>query len=218
MVNKPLSDVDSPSPSPQKARLREQLAKAFVAWHYTTDDRGERQPTLDDEEGWKQRRYAVQLALGAFYHWAKAHTEAAIARDAYAEDGIPAEHLRPLIEIITALGDLNCGKNPELLSPPLRGEGNPGLETGDMVSFAAACAAADFLPEEEVARLVGMRLGAFRSRRKAFKSGRRGGPARDEYHEMHQIFRQVDAEGLRRLLKKKIWGFKKRTREPRKVR
>ena len=48
--------------TPHKAKLREQLAQAHDAWLNTKDD----------QEGWTQRRRAVQMALGAFLEWTRA--------------------------------------------------------------------------------------------------------------------------------------------------
>jgi hypothetical protein len=182
----------SPTQTPHKAKLREQLAQAYNIWR----------SARDDDEGWKKRRKAAQLAVGAMIECASAETEVAIARGVYAAEGIPAEHLRPLVEIVVALGDLNSKKRPypELLKRPVGVSGNPGLGTADTAGFAAACAAADVLSEQQVARALGMSLGAFRSRRKAFKAGQRGPEARDTYHKMREIFQKLDSTSAAQLL------------------
>jgi len=80
--------------------------------------------------------------------------------------------------------------------------GNPGLGAGDKVNFAAACAAADFLPEKDVAGIIGMKLGAFKSKRKAFRAGGRGSQAREAYHCLRQMFQDLNPKELRGLLSK----------------
>jgi hypothetical protein len=168
--------------TPQKANLLATLARALEFLRNAKDD----------EDGIKQRRHAAQLALHAFLAWARA------------EGDIPAWHVRPLVELASALDDLNRGKRPKLLKPTARGDGNPGLETEDVANFAAACAAADIVSEQDVARAIGMPLGAFCSRRKAFKSGQRGEEARFAYHEIRRIFQVLDPKEVRRLLTQ-IW-------------
>jgi hypothetical protein len=176
----------SPKPgavlTPQKAKLLAVLARALEFWRNAKDD----------DDGIKQKRHAAQLALGAFLEWASA------------DGDIPAWPLQPLVELVSALDDLNRGKHPKLLKPSPGAGGNPGLETGDTAKFAASCVAADMLSEQEVARAIGMTLGAFRSRRKAFNSGQRGKLARSTCHEMRQIFQSLDPKEVRRLFSQ-IW-------------
>jgi hypothetical protein len=204
--------VEGPDPgnsqsshSIRKAKLKAQLAEAYREWH-STKDQDER--NLDDNEGWNQRRRAVQLSLGAFLEWA------------FAEGDIPFEHTELLVGLASDLGDLNAGMRPALMKPsPRPRAGNPGIETKDLAIFATACAVIDVLArgesrapigqiEERVARAIGMPVGAFKSRRKAFKSGKAGPQARAAYDEMRQIFSQADPQLALKLLEKKIWTRK----------
>jgi hypothetical protein len=180
-----------------------QLAEAHDAWHYMKDDKGERIPTMDDQMGLNRRRHAVQLAVGAFLDWA------------HAEGDIPSEHLILLVELISGLGDLNRGRRPDLLKPaPREKQGNPGLPQGDAFRLGTACAAIDILSEnradsvenveKEVARAIGMEVGALKSWRKAFNARRKDPQARMAYNGVLQICRQEDDphEAARRLLRK----------------
>ena len=144
----------------------------------------------------KDKRSAAQLALDAFLEWARA-------------EDIPPEQMQLLVGLGSALHDLNLGKHPELLKPsPRPGPGSRGIETEDKVNFAIACAAVEVLPEHEVARTIGMPLGAFQSRRKAFSAGRRGSEARDAYHEALKLVRGLKPQEMRRLLAKRDWAPK----------
>jgi hypothetical protein len=196
----PVAPMDQ---SPHKSRLLAQLAEAHDAWHYMKDDKGERIPTMDDQMGLNRRRHAVQLAVGAFLDWA------------HAEGDIPSEHLILLVELISGLGDLNRGRRPDLLKPaPREKQGNPGLPQGDAFRLGTACAAIDILSEnradsvenveKEVARAIGMEVGALKSWRKAFNARRKDPQARMAYNGVLQICRQEDDphEAARRLLRK----------------
>jgi hypothetical protein len=189
--------------SPHKSRLLAQLAEAHDAWHYMKDDRGERIPTKADQVGLNRRRHAVRLAVGAFLDWA------------HAEGDIPSQHLILLVELVSGLGDLNRGKRPELLKPaPREKAGNPGLPQGRAFRLGTACAAIDILSdnradtvenvETEVARAIGMEIGALKSWRKAFNAGSKDPQAHIAYERVLQICRQRDDphEAVRRLLRK----------------
>jgi len=189
--------------SPHKSRLLAQLAEAHDAWHYMKDDRGERIPTKADQVGLNRRRHAVRLAVGAFLDWA------------HAEGDIPSQHLILLVELVSGLGDLNRGKRPELLKPaPREKAGNPGLPQGRAFRLGTACAAIDILSEnradsvenveKEVARAIGMEVGALKSWRKAFNAGRKDPQARMAYDDVLQMCREEDDphEAARRLLRK----------------
>ena len=189
--------------SPHKSRLLAQLAEAHDAWHYMKDDKGERIPTKADHVGLNWRRHAVRLAVGAFLDWA------------HAEGDIPSEHLILLVKLVSGLGDLNRGKQPELLKPaPREKPGNPGLLQEDAFRLGTACAAIDILSdnradpvgnvENEVARAIGMKVGALKSWRKGFNAGSKGPQARIAYEGVLQIFRQQDDphEAVRGLLRK----------------
>jgi hypothetical protein len=196
----PVASMDQSS---HKSRLLAQLAEAHDAWHYMKDDKGEGIPTMDDQMGLNRRRHAVQLAVGAFLDWA------------HAEGDIPSEHLILLVELISGLGDLNRGRRPDLLKPaPREKQGNPGLPQGDAFRLGTACAAIDILSEnradsvenveKEVARAIGMEVGALKSWRKAFNARRKDPQARMAYNGVLQICRQEDDphEAARRLLRK----------------
>jgi hypothetical protein len=189
--------------SPHKSRLLEQLAEAHDAWHYMKDGKAERVPTMDDQVGLNRRRHAVQLALGAFLDWA------------HAEGDIPSEHLILLVELVSGLGDLNRGKRPELLKPaPREKQGNPGLSQERAFKLGTACAAIDILSgdradsienvEKEVARAIGMEVGALKSWRKAFNARSKDPQARIAYNGVLQMCRQEDdpREAVRGLLRK----------------
>ena len=119
--------ISQPDQSPHKSRLLAQLAEAHDALHYMQDDKGGRVPTRADQEGLNRRRYAHQLAIGAFVEWA------------HAEGDIPSEHLILLVELVSSLGDLNRGKQPELMKPaPREKRGNPGLSQGRAVRLGFA--------------------------------------------------------------------------------
>jgi hypothetical protein len=189
--------------SPHKSRLLAQLAEAHDVCHYTKDDTGGRVPTRADQEGLNRRRDAARLAIGAFLEFA------------YAEGDIPPEHLILLVELVSGLGDLNRGKRPELLKPaPREKAGNPGLPQGRAFRLGTACAAIDILSdnradtvenvETEVARAIGMEIGALKSWRKAFNAGSKDPQAHIAYERVLQICRQRDDphEAVRRLLRK----------------
>ena len=197
----PVASMDQSS---HKSRLLAQLAEAHDAWHYMKDDKGERIPTKADHVGLNSRRHAVRLAVGAFLDWA------------HAEGDIPSEHLILLVELISGLGDLNRGRRPDLLKPaPREKQGNPGLPQGDAFRLGTACAAIDILSEnradsvenveKEVARAIGMEVGALKSWRKAFNAGRKDPQARRAYNAILQLCRQQDDphEAARRLLRKR---------------
>jgi hypothetical protein len=167
------------------------------------DDKGERVPTRPDQEGRNQRRHAAQRAIGAFLEWA------------HAEGDIPSEHLYLLAELVSGLGDLNRGRQPELMKPaPREKRGNPGLSQESAFRLGTACAAIHILSdkadsvesvEKEVARAIGMELGALKSWRKAFNARRRKDPhARIVYDGVLKICRQQDDphEAARNLLRK----------------
>jgi hypothetical protein len=188
--------------SPHKSRLLAQLAEAHDAWHYMKDDKGERVPTKADQVGLNRRRHAVRLAVGAFLDWA------------HAEGDIPSEHLILLVKLVSGLGDLNRGKQPELLKPALREKrGNPGLSQERAFKLGTACAAIHILSdnradsvenvEKEVAGAIGMEVGALKSWRKAFNAGRHP-QVRIAYDNILQICRQQDDphEAVRGLLRK----------------
>ena len=162
-----------------------------------------RVPTRADQEGLNRRRHAAQRAIGAFLQWA------------YAEGDIPSEHLYLLTELVSGLGDLNRGRQPELLKPaPREKGGNPGLSQERAIKLGTACAAIDILSdnradsvdnvEKEVARAIGMEVGALKSWRKGFNAGSKDPQARIAYHGVLQICRQQDdpPEAARRLLRK----------------
>jgi hypothetical protein len=189
--------------SPHKSRLLAQLAEAHDVCHYTKDDTGGRVPTRADQEGLNRRRDAARLAIGAFLEFA------------YAEGDIPPEHLILLVELVSGLGDLNRGRQPELMKPaPREKEGNPGLSQERAVRLGFACAAIDIMSdnradsvgnaEEEVAGATGMEVGALKSWRKAFNAGTKDRQARIAYDGILQICRQQDdpREAARRLLRK----------------
>jgi hypothetical protein len=166
---------------PHKSRLLAQLAEAHDAWHYMQDDKGDRVPTKADQVGLNRRRHAAQRAIGAFLDWA------------YAEGDIPSEHLILLVKLVSGLGDLNRGRQPELLKPaPRETRGNPGLPQGDAFKLGTACAAIDILSdnradsvenvEKEVARAIDMEVGALKSWRKAFNARRKDPQARIAYN------------------------------------
>jgi hypothetical protein len=150
-----------PDHSIRKRKLSARLAEASNRWHCTKDD----------QEGREQRRKAVQMALGAVLEWA------------YAE-GIPAEHLQLLVGLTSDLEDPNSGKRPKLMMPALRPKrGRPPLTTGSAARLATICAAVNILSrnqprkltgdiEKEVARTIGIGVGALRSRRKKFNAGK----------------------------------------------
>src|SRR5262249_2398793 len=152
--------------SPHKSRLLAQLAEAHDAWHYMKDDKGERIPTKADQVSLNWRRHAVQRAVGAFLDWA------------HAEGDIPSEHLILLVKLVSSLGELNRGRQPELLKPALREQrGNPGLSQERAFKLVTACAAIHILSdkadsvenvEKEVAGAIDMKVGALKSWRKAF--------------------------------------------------
>ena len=186
--------------SSNKSRLLQQLAEAHDAWHYMKDDKGERLPTKDDQVGLNRRRHAVRLAVGAFVGWA------------HAEGDIPSEHL---ILLVSGLGDLNRGKQPELLKPaPREKPGNPGSPQEHAFRLGTACAAVDILSDnradsvekavKEVARAIGMEVGALKSWRKAFNARSKDPQARIAYEGVSQICRQQDDphEAVRGLLRK----------------
>jgi hypothetical protein len=188
---------------PHKSRLLAQLAKAHDAYHYMKDDKGGRVPTRADQEGLNRRRHAAQRAIGAFLEWA------------HAQGDIPSEHLILLVELVSGLGDLNRGRQPELLKPAARKKrGNPGLSQERAIKLGTACAAIDILldnpantvenVEKEVARAIGMEVGALKSWRKAFNARRKDPQARIAYNGVLQICRQEDDphEAARRLLRK----------------
>jgi hypothetical protein len=188
--------------SPHKSRLLAQLAGAYDAWHYMKDDKGERIPTRDDQEGLNQRRHAVQLAVGAIVEWA------------HAEGDIPSEHLILFAKLVSNLQDLNRGRQPKLLKPaPREKRGNPGLSQEHAVRLGTACAAIDILSdnradsvenvEKEVAGAIGMGVGALKSWRKAFNARRKDPQARRAYNAILQLCRQQDDphEAARRLLR-----------------
>jgi hypothetical protein len=169
------------------------------------DDKGGRVPTRADQEGLNRRRHAAQRAIGAFLEWA------------HAEGDIPSEHLYLLTELVSGLGDLNRGRQPELLKPALREKrGNPGLSQERAFKLGTACAAIDILSdnradsvenvEKEVAGAIGMGVGALKSWRKAFNAGSKDKDpqARIAYDGVLQICRQQDdpPEAARRLLRK----------------
>src|SRR5262245_1398984 len=70
----------------RKATLRAEFAKQYHAYV----------SARDDDEGEIRRRKATVFALGAFTHWALA-------------DGVPPQHLLPLIYLGSDLGDLLLG-------------------------------------------------------------------------------------------------------------
>jgi hypothetical protein len=188
---------------PHKSRLSAQLAEAHDAHHYMKDDKGGRVPTKVDQEGLNRRRHAAQRAIGAFLEWA------------HAEGDIPSEHLILLVELVSCLEDLNRGRQPELMKPaPREKQGNPGLSQGRAVRLGFACAAIDILSdnradsvdnvEKEVARAIGMKVGALKSWRKAFNAGSKDPQARIAYDRVLQICRQRDdpPEAARRLLRR----------------
>jgi 3-oxoacyl-(acyl-carrier-protein) synthase len=193
-----------PDQSSHKSRLLAQLAEAHDAWRYMKDDKGGRIPTRADQEGLNRRRHAAQLALGAFLEWA------------HAEGDIPSEHLILLVELVSGLGDLNRGRQPELMKPaPREKRGNPGLSQADAFRLGTACAAIDILSdnradsvanmEKEVAGAIGMEVSALKSWRKAFNAKRRKDPQpRIAYNSVLQILREQDDphEAARRLLRK----------------
>jgi len=196
----PVAPMDQ---SPHKSRLLAQLAEAHDAWHYMKDDKGERVPTKPDQVGLNRRRQPAEQHDGAFVDWA------------HAEGDIPSEHLILLVKLVSGLGDLNRGKQPELLKPaPREKAGNPGLPQGHAFRLGTACAAIDILSdnradtvenvEKEVARAIGMELGALKSWRKGFNAGSKDPQARIAYEGVLQIFRQQDDphEAVRRLLRK----------------
>jgi hypothetical protein len=167
------------------------------------DDAGERIPTKADQVGLNWRRHAVRLAVGAFLDWA------------HAEGDIPSEHLILLVELISGLGDLNRGRRPDLLKPaPREKQGNPGLPQGDAFRLGTTCAAIDILSdnradtvdnvEKEVARAIGMEVGALKSWRKGFNAGSKDPQARIAYEDVVQIYRQEDDShaAVRGLLRK----------------
>jgi hypothetical protein len=188
--------------SPHKSRLLAQLAKAHDAYHYMKDDKGGRVPTKADQEGLNRRRHAAQRAIGAFLEWA------------HAEGDIPSEHLILLVELVSCLEDLNRGRQPKLMKPaPREKRGNPGLPQGHAFKLGTACAAIHILSdkadsvenvEKEVARAIGMKVGALKSWRKGFNAGSKGPQARIAYENVLQICRQQDDphEAVRRLLRK----------------
>jgi hypothetical protein len=187
--------------SPHKSRLLAQLAEAHDAWHYMKDDKGERIPTKADQVSLNWRRYAVQRAVGAFLDWA------------HAEGDIPSEHLILLVKLVSSLGELNRGRQPELMRPAPREEpGNPGLSQERAFILGTACAAIHILSgksdsvdnvEKEVAGAIDMKVGALKSWRKAFNAGRHP-QARIVYDNVLQICRQRDDphEAVRELLRK----------------
>jgi hypothetical protein len=187
--------------SPHKSRLLAQLAEAHDAWHYMKDDKGERIPTKADQVGLNWRRHAVRLAVGAFLDWA------------HAEGDIPSEHLILLVKLVSSLGELNRGRQPELMRPAPREEpGNPGLSQERAFILGTACAAIHILSgksdsvdnvEKEVAGAIDMKVGALKSWRKAFNAGRHP-QARIVYDNVLQICRQRDDphEAVRELLRK----------------
>jgi hypothetical protein len=197
--------TSQPDRSPHKSRLLAQLAEAHDAWHYMKDDKGGRVPTRADQEGLNRRRHAAQLAVGALLEWA------------YAEGDIPSEHLILLVELVSGLEDLNRGRKPELMKPaPREKRGNPGLSQGRAVRLGTACAAIDILSdnradsvenvEKEVARAIGMEVGALKSWRKAFNAGKHP-QARVAYDGiLPQICRQDDPHGAARRLLRKMRG------------
>jgi hypothetical protein len=187
--------------SPHKSRLLAQLAEAHEAWHYMKDDKGERIPTKADQVSLNWRRHAVQRAVGAFLDWA------------HAEGDIPSEHLILLVKLVSSLGELNRGRQPELMRPAPREErGNPGLLQERAFILGTACAAIHILSgkadsvdnvEKEVAGAIDMKVGALKSWRKAFNAGRHP-QARIVYDYVLQICRQRDDphEAVRELLRK----------------
>jgi hypothetical protein len=96
---------------------------------------------------------------------------------------------------------------------PREKRGNPGLPQGRAFRLGTACAAIDILSdnqadtvenvEKEVARAIGMEVGALKSWRKAFNAGKHP-QARRAYDGVLQTFRQQDdpPEAARRLLRK----------------
>jgi hypothetical protein len=150
----------------RRAKLSAELAKQYAAYV----------STRDDDEGQIRRREATLFALGAFIHWALA-------------EGIPPQHLLPLIGLGADLGDLLLGRHPKSLKPIQRREGkrgNPGRTLKDVAIRAYACAAIDVLirnpgepiktiqqEEAGVARMIGMEVGALRSWRKALMAGKK---------------------------------------------
>jgi hypothetical protein len=100
--------------------------------------------------------------------------------------------------LVSGLGDLNRGKRPELLKPaPREKAGNPGLPQGRAFRLGTACAAIDILSdnradtvenvETEVARAIGMEIGALKSWRKAFNAGSKDPQAHIAYERVLQI-------------------------------
>jgi hypothetical protein len=189
--------------SSHKSRLLAQLAEAHDAWHYMKGDKGERVPTRADQLGLNRRRHAAQRAIGAFLDWA------------HAEGDIPSEHLILLVKLVSGLEDLNRGKQPELLKPaPREKPGNPGSPQEHAFRLGAACAAIKILSdnradtvedvEKEVARAIGMEVGALKSWRKAFNAGSKDPQARIAYEGVLQICRQQDDShaAVRGLLRK----------------
>jgi hypothetical protein len=97
---------------------------------------------------------------------------------------------------------------------PREKRGNPGLPQGRAFKLGTACAAIDILSdnradtienvEKEVARAIGMEVGALKSWRKAFNAGSKDPQARIAYDHLLQICRQQDdpPEAARRLLRK----------------
>jgi hypothetical protein len=142
----------------------------------------------DDDEGEIRRREATIFALGAFTRWALA-------------DDIPPQHLLPLIDLGSDLGDLLSGIQPKSMKPIRRGEprrGNPGRPLKDSVRRALACVAIDVLYrnqggtidrqevrriEAAVARKINAEVGALQSWRKALKARKRKDPQAYGFYE-----------------------------------
>ena len=115
------------------SNLLAHLAEAYNRWHCTKDD----------QEGWKERHRAVQLALGAFLEWA------------YSKD-IPDEHLQLIVGLASDLEDLNSGKQPKLMTRALRQKlGRPPLTTGRAARLAIICAAVAILSRNQPQKLIG---------------------------------------------------------------
>jgi len=165
----------------RKAALRAELAKQYYAYV----------SARDDDEGEIRRRKAIIFALGAFTHWALA-------------EGIPPQHMLPLIGLGSDLGDLLLGKHPKSLKPIQRRErkrGSPGRPLKDVAKRAYACAAIDVLirnqggttkevqqVEADVARRIDLKVGVLRSWRKALKAGRKKDP------QAYRIYKDVLSE------------------------
>ena len=177
-----------------RAALQAKLAEASSIW---TAAKG-------DDDGIRQRRDADMMALKAVIDWARAELD------------IPAKHLEPLVSLAADLDDLNSGKLPTLMKRMAgRRAGNPGASTDRLMSLAIACAAVDVLSggqnreiteiEREVARVIGMEVGKFQSRRKKLKSGKHGKQALVAYRAMRNEFQGLSRQQVFRTLEQKNW-------------